>query len=552
MAAKSRRKTTSRGTGLVRLGAQARRDLRLTSCARSLGLISVGADHETPTERSAAWPASAGTGLAINVDLDDRPETITVRLVVGPLTEAEAHAWTERHVDVLHLPDGRLALTSGLDWVLAARSPRAAESTDCRHVRVPPGSYRVEVHPRFPGQEELDGPSLLVRLASLSKAAAKKASFPIPRDGRHRKGLGERPDRDELLARLQGSADLSELELIDVDLTGAELTDRSLGRLVRVQLDGAKLAGTSFQRLEDCRLRRADLTGARLSPAVVTPETDVATVSRSSRAFWPCSITADFTGSNLREARLRAARVTACGMKRVRLDDADLEWAELFDVDLERASLRRANLNFVKLERVSLKGADLRDAQLIGAHLDKVDLSRADLRGAQLRAIQLTDVSLDGADLTDALVDRDLVAETSGRRRRKGRPTASPTKGPHLERLDRLVTDCRSLRSSAELDVAGGVTVQLVRDRRLDVRQVYGTWCHRGHPTALSENSASDVLLRLAELWPPESLRPETLSCSCEGVRIKKETLQAVVQAAWRQAFGLEVPKVVVTKARQR
>ena len=79
---------------------------------------------------------------------------------------------------------------------------------------------------------------------------------------------------------------------------------------------------------------------------------------------------------------------------------ANLQGADLWDVDLQRADLWGADLRDVDLQGANLRRADLRDANLWGANLQRADLQganlrRADLWGADLRRANLRDADID-------------------------------------------------------------------------------------------------------------------------------------------------------------
>jgi uncharacterized protein YjbI with pentapeptide repeats len=94
----------------------------------------------------------------------------------------------------------------------------------------------------------------------------------------------------------------------------------------------------------------------------------------------------DLTGSDLREANLSHANLSAVVLNDTRLRDADLSHANLTEAQLV--------------------GADLRDANLQGADLTDANFQDADLTGADLRDCDLSTANLAGADLTDARRDR--------------------------------------------------------------------------------------------------------------------------------------------------
>lgn len=96
-------------------------------------------------------------------------------------------------------------------------------------------------------------------------------------------------------------------------------------------------------------------------------------------------------------------------MAQMRLDDANLQGANLSYAILQLANLQGANLMLANLEGAHLHAVNLRGANLMLANLRKVSLLDADLSGANLRGANLTDALLlkarfDNATWTDGRV----------------------------------------------------------------------------------------------------------------------------------------------------
>lgn len=110
---------------------------------------------------------------------------------------------------------------------------------------------------------------------------------------------------------------------------------------------------------------------------------------------WELGRRADLQGADLHqvdldEAVLSGADLHACDLHGASLDRADLDGADLHAANLDGAHLRAAylpwaDLHDADLHAADLRGADLRDADLHGADLSDADLGEADLRGADLR-----------------------------------------------------------------------------------------------------------------------------------------------------------------------
>lgn len=110
------------------------------------------------------------------------------------------------------------------------------------------------------------------------------------------------------------------------------------------------------------------------------------------------------------------------------MEEPDLAYAALSEVDLSEANLEGANLEGAELARADLRRANLRGANLEMADLSGADLTEADLGGANLEGASLDEANLTDADLTNARlpVARRLRAP-SGRNRISHRREAEPT-----------------------------------------------------------------------------------------------------------------------------
>ena len=92
----------------------------------------------------------------------------------------------------------------------------------------------------------------------------------------------------------------------------------------------------------------------------------------------------NFSGADLRYAKLSKAKIS-----QVKLSGADLSQADLSKSDLSKSDLDGANLSGANLMGANLSGANLSGADLSGANLKQADLSGADLSGADLTGADL-------------------------------------------------------------------------------------------------------------------------------------------------------------------
>ncbi len=115
----------------------------------------------------------------------------------------------------------------------------------------------------------------------------------------------------------------------------------------------------------------------------------------------------DLHGADLTEANLEAANLRSANLQGAELSSANLQEAILVDANLQRANLSLANLQEARLQRADLRGADLWYANLQKAHLFEANLQEArlvnaNLQGADLFAANLQEAALFWAELQDA------------------------------------------------------------------------------------------------------------------------------------------------------
>jgi uncharacterized protein YjbI with pentapeptide repeats len=108
---------------------------------------------------------------------------------------------------------------------------------------------------------------------------------------------------------------------------------------------------------------------------------------------------ADLSEAQLKGARLGSAQLQGANLRDAQLQGADLGSAELQGADLGGAELQGADLSAAQLQGANLRGAQLQGADLTGAQLQGADLSRAGLQGANLFEADLADGDLDGASV---------------------------------------------------------------------------------------------------------------------------------------------------------
>lgn len=92
--------------------------------------------------------------------------------------------------------------------------------------------------------------------------------------------------------------------------------------------------------------------------------------------------------AKLSRANLVRGRMESTRFKRAELVEADLSYSDLSYADLRWADLRRANLRFARLTGAMLVEANLQDADLRGAEMSNCELSGARLGGSMLLEVE--------------------------------------------------------------------------------------------------------------------------------------------------------------------
>jgi uncharacterized protein YjbI with pentapeptide repeats len=214
------------------------------------------------------------------------------------------------------------------------------------------------------------------------------------------------------------AADLSQLSLVGVDLSGANLekadfsgTDLTDANLARANLAGADFTEATLDNVQavkarmreaffgDARAVGADFSGADLA------EADLTGINARN---------ANFTGARLKEAVLQNAHLIEANFTDARIGDGDLRGADLGMAKLCGTDLHGANLGGARLAGANLRGARMARATLRHADLTDASLANADLTGADLSGSALKGTDFTGADLFDAQVDAEAMRAARG------------------------------------------------------------------------------------------------------------------------------------------
>lgn len=179
------------------------------------------------------------------------------------------------------------------------------------------------------------------------------------------------------------------------NLQGADLTDANL---TSADLEFANLKGTI--------LTGANLTGANLKGA------DLTGVEYDAQTIWPRGFTPPGGGRMAsRSSLLAAAKSKSKKTKIVEMimsgegAGADLRKVKLQGADLQGANLRRTDFRDANLKGADLEGANLRNVLFEGANLQVANLTKANLSGSDLSRVKFKDVELRNADLRGAYLN---------------------------------------------------------------------------------------------------------------------------------------------------
>lgn len=107
---------------------------------------------------------------------------------------------------------------------------------------------------------------------------------------------------------------------------------------------------------------------------------------------------------DLRDANLQRADLKDLDFRNARLSGAELQGADLRKAQFQKANFQQAHLQRADLSKAQLQNADLRGAHLDFANLTQAQLQRADLTGAQIQS----------ANFFEAVLQRTVLAQTIG------------------------------------------------------------------------------------------------------------------------------------------
>ncbi|HAM21182.1 MAG TPA: hypothetical protein DCQ04_02710, partial [Actinobacteria bacterium] len=214
-------------------------------------------------------------------------------------------------------------------------------------------------------------------------------------------------------------ADLAGIDLAGVDMAGIDFAGANFvgANLTGANFTGANLTGANFTGVaaQSVVLKSANLTGANFTGV------DLTGISLKKAVI----LNTDFTGANLRgvdftkvkyvsttrgDSRLTLRRVT---FTNANLRDTKFAWMKLADVNFTGADLRKAKMKGVIVSGGSGVRANLRSVDLSYATLKNTDYSQADFTRANLRHARFLNVKLAGATLYKAKLGGTKFRKTS-------------------------------------------------------------------------------------------------------------------------------------------
>ncbi|EFL37152.1 pentapeptide repeat-containing protein [Streptomyces viridochromogenes DSM 40736] len=195
--------------------------------------------------------------------------------------------------------------------------------------------------------------------------------------------------------------------------------------------------------------------------------------------------------ADLRDTRLRGAKLDSADLRDANLGNADLRGADLTFTTLSRALLVNADLRDAQLFAADLQYAFLTDADLSGAHLRSAkllgaSLPRADLSGSELADVNLRSSNLEGADLSGSdLEDVDFTSrstEVSGANLEGANLTGANLEGANLKTVNKemagVILDDANLKGAnltdANLSGADLSSVKNLTRKQLDSARTDG------------------------------------------------------------------------------
>ena len=247
------------------------------------------------------------------------------------------------------------------------------------------GIYALErLAADYPGQYHVQIMKLLCAFArnptededyekKLAERNVKPYTLPSPRED-VQAAINAIGSRDRTRAAIEKSQGF-ELNLIGADL--------SLTRIGDANLSGAML---NYADLSHTDIFSVDLSGAFLQ----------GTVMKHARLR-----DIDFTDARAQRVNLSDANVFQSNKPLFDLDDSDLSYAQLSDVDLSSKSIQTANLDHVQIKTSDLSGTYFRASKLPGARIFKSNLSGATLSDADLSGARILRTDMSGATLSD-------------------------------------------------------------------------------------------------------------------------------------------------------
>lgn len=271
---------------------------------------------------------------------------------------------------------------------------------------------------------------------------------------KQREAMREQGQDPALLGRLEVESSEPEIDVIEPEMTRAELEQR-LGEGERsfkgrdfsgLDCSGLDLGGVD---LSECRLDRANLdacslVGANLTKATLKAASLLETTLSAAILSGAALVNVKGSGASFDGAILDGADLTLAELEGASFREASCPKALFTEAELSKACFDDADASGAAFERAELGEASLvaaifDDANLTGAKLERCQAGQLSLRGADLSAVRLREASLVGADISEATLDGASFVDAD--------LTEATLTGAHGESVDFEGATMRSLRA---------------------------------------------------------------------------------------------------------
>jgi uncharacterized protein YjbI with pentapeptide repeats len=330
-------------------------------------------------------------------------------------------------------------------------------------------------------------------------------------------------------------ADLSMANFAGSDLRRAKVEYAHFTSLTGVNLESVSAAKAYFVDLEDCNFRDAQMENAWF----FFDGTRIQGHRKAAMTVKQC----DFTSAKLPNARIEDGNFKDCKFVGTVMTDALSRKTHFEACDFSKADLTRINANDTKFADAIFKDANLTRANFSKASLAGADLRNAKLREAVLSDADLTGANVAGADFQDAVLTGAKLDGVDFSKAKNFQPPVARKAGPKLQEFAKAVTGSKNFESKAQIVYSqtefARLEIGCAYNGRFQAEYDYEREGKREVWDRQQYNTISQALLALADRWPKEKLRLDSITATgCKTLRGQK--LLDLTIAAWAEAFGLE------------